>query len=195
MVKSTCPWHAGRCFFMDVTLWAQKCKFSEKILYMYICKGWPRRGGKTSMSIIEGWYNGRRVFADEGEELRRKDVLCIHCGAKMHVKLFPNETDRYHFVLQNGEVHRSVCQAYDGKKSAPVLTNISPEELIAMLSKNTEKRLGGALVTIIIRGKVDAVTAAVESGELKSKSLGKVYGKAVIARPHDEIMKFFDIEE
>lgn len=95
------------------------------------------------MSIIEGWYNGRRVFADEGEELRRKDVLCIHCGAKMHVKLFPNETDRYHFVLQNGEVHRSVCQAYDGKKSAPVLTNISPEELIAMLSKNTEKRLGG----------------------------------------------------
>ena len=99
------------------------------------------------MSIIEGWYNGRRVFADEGEELCRKDVLCIHCGAKMNLKLFPNETERYHFVLQNGEVHRSICQAicqaYDGKKSAPALTNISPEVLIAMISKKTEKCPGG----------------------------------------------------
>ena len=91
------------------------------------------------MSILEGWYNGRRVFADEGEELRRKDVLCIHCGAKMHLKLFPNETDRYHFVLQNGEVHLSVCKAYEGKKTAPALTDISPEVLIAMISKKTEK--------------------------------------------------------
>lgn len=47
------------------------------------------------MSIIEGLYNGRRVFSDEGEVLRRKDILCIHCGAKMHLKRFPNETDRF----------------------------------------------------------------------------------------------------
>lgn len=111
------------------------------------------------MSIIEGWYNGRRVFADEGEVLRGKDILCIHCGAKMHLKRFPNETDRYYFALQNGEEHRSVCQAYDGKKSAPVLTNISPEELIAMLSKNTEKRPGGGGggidITLPIGGEED----------------------------------------
>ena len=30
------------------------------------------------MSIIEGWYNGRRVFADEGEDLRRKGILHQH---------------------------------------------------------------------------------------------------------------------
>lgn len=60
---------------------------------------------------------------------------------------------------------------------------------------HSEKRLGGRLVTYIIRGKVDAVTAAVDSGEENAKVLGGIYGKAVIARPHDEIMKFFDIEE
>ena len=54
---------------------------------------------------------------------------------------------------------------------------------------HSEKRLGGRLVTFIIRGKVDAVTAAVEAGE---KSAAVI---AVIARPHDEIMKFFDYEE
>ena len=60
---------------------------------------------------------------------------------------------------------------------------------------HSEKRLGGRLVTYIIRGKVDAVTAAVDAGEENAKVLGGIYGKAVIARPHDEIMKFFDIEE
>ena len=60
---------------------------------------------------------------------------------------------------------------------------------------HSEKRLGGRLVTYIIRGKVDAVAAAVDAGEENAKVLGGIYGKAVIARPHDEIMKFFDIEE
>lgn len=60
---------------------------------------------------------------------------------------------------------------------------------------HSEKRLGGRLVTFIIRGKVDAVKAAVEAGEENAKELGEIFGKAVIARPHDEIIKFFDIEE
>ena len=60
---------------------------------------------------------------------------------------------------------------------------------------HSEKRLGGRLVTFIIRGKVDAVKAAVEAGEENAKELGEIFGKAVIARPHDEIIKFFDIED
>jgi len=60
---------------------------------------------------------------------------------------------------------------------------------------HSEKRLGGRLVTYIIRGNVAAVKAAVEAGEENAKVLGAIFGKAVIARPHDEIMKFFDIEE
>lgn len=60
---------------------------------------------------------------------------------------------------------------------------------------HSEKRLGGRLVTFIIKGNVDAVKAAVEAGEESAKALGRVFGKTVIARPHDEIIKFFDIEE
>lgn len=60
---------------------------------------------------------------------------------------------------------------------------------------HSEKRLGGRLVTFIIRGDVDAVKAAVDAGEKRAEVLGGIYGKAVIPRPHDEIIKFFDIEE
>lgn len=60
---------------------------------------------------------------------------------------------------------------------------------------HTEKRLGGRLCTIIIAGNVSAVKAAIEAGEAHAEKLGKIYGKAVISRPHDEVIKFFDTEK
>ncbi len=59
---------------------------------------------------------------------------------------------------------------------------------------HSEKRLGGALVTLIIKGSVSAVQAAVEAGAEAAQPLGKLHGKAVIANPHGEVMKFFDYE-
>lgn len=59
---------------------------------------------------------------------------------------------------------------------------------------HTEKRLGGRLVTLIIAGKVDAVTAAVEAGRARAEKLGEVFGCEVIANPHEEVVKFFDME-
>ena len=59
---------------------------------------------------------------------------------------------------------------------------------------HTEKRLGGRLVTMIVTGSVSAVKAAVEAGSECASALGKVYGCEVIPNPHDEILKFFDLE-
>ncbi len=58
-----------------------------------------------------------------------------------------------------------------------------------------EKRLGGRLVTLIVKGDVSAVRAAVEAGAAAALPLGKVHGEAVIASPHGEIMKYFDFKE
>ena len=60
---------------------------------------------------------------------------------------------------------------------------------------HTEKRLGGRLVTLVITGKVDAVTAAVEVGIKRAEVRGKVYGHNVIPRLHEEVGKFFDFTE
>lgn len=59
---------------------------------------------------------------------------------------------------------------------------------------HSEKRLGGRLVTFIVTGNVAAVKASIEAGCTASRKLGTVYGCEVIARPHGEIMKFFDVE-
>lgn len=59
---------------------------------------------------------------------------------------------------------------------------------------HTEKRLGGRLVTLVVKGSVSEVSASVANGEKAASVLGKVYGKAVIANPHREITKFFDMD-
>ena len=59
---------------------------------------------------------------------------------------------------------------------------------------HSEKRLGGRLVTLIVKGSVSSVRAAVEAGAAAAEPLGKLHGQAVIAKPHGEVMKFFDYE-
>ena len=59
---------------------------------------------------------------------------------------------------------------------------------------HTEKRLGGRLVTLIVAGEVSAVKAAVEAGVQSADVIGNIFGSAVIARPHAELTKFFDME-
>ena len=60
---------------------------------------------------------------------------------------------------------------------------------------HSEKRLGGRLVTLIVKGSVSSVKAAIEAGAKAAEPLGKLHGQAVIANPHGEIMKFFDFED
>ncbi len=50
------------------------------------------------------------------------------------------------------------------------------------------EKIGAAYVTVIVRGDVAAVTAAVEAGSKAVGSLGKLIAAHVIARPHDELV-------
>ena len=54
-----------------------------------------------------------------------------------------------------------------------------------------EKKLGGRLVTIIIRGDVSAVTQAIETAAANGIKEPAAY--AVIASPHEEIIKMMNL--
>ena len=54
-----------------------------------------------------------------------------------------------------------------------------------------ERKLGGRLVTIIVEGDVAAVTEAVETAAAKAIKTPVSY--AVIARPHEEIVKIVEL--
>jgi microcompartment protein CcmL/EutN len=56
-----------------------------------------------------------------------------------------------------------------------------------------EKKLGGRLVTIIVKGSVSSVAEAVESGKVRANQITKTVASAVIANPHEEIMKMINL--
>lgn len=59
----------------------------------------------------------------------------------------------------------------------------------------TERKLGGRLVTIVVKGELTAVKASVEAGTARAKELGSFKAANVIARPHEEILPFLHLEE
>ena len=49
-----------------------------------------------------------------------------------------------------------------------------------------KEKIGSGLVTVMVRGDVGAVKAAVDSGAAAAKRVGELYGVHVIPRPHDD---------
>ena len=48
-------------------------------------------------------------------------------------------------------------------------------------------QIGSGLVTVMVRGDVGAVKAAVDAGAAAAKRVGELYGVHVIPRPHNEV--------
>ncbi len=56
----------------------------------------------------------------------------------------------------------------------------------------TEK-IGSGLVTVMVRGDVAAVKAAVEAGSVRAEGLGELVATHVIPRPHRDIEKILPL--
>ncbi len=159
---------------------------------------------------IEGDVSAVRSAVEAGEEYAKRDnkFIVSHIIAnpaesvdKMAYLMDINK-DKFNKKLPKSflgvEVEEKTSQAFGLLEVQGLVASI--EGLDAMVKTSdvrlihTEKRLGGRLVTLVITGSVSAVKAAVENGVASASPIGKVYGQAVIPRPHSEIVKFFDID-
>jgi microcompartment protein CcmL/EutN len=55
------------------------------------------------------------------------------------------------------------------------------------------EKIGSGLVSVMVRGDVGAVKAAVEAGSSAAASLGEVIATHVIPRPHDDVEKILPL--
>ena len=55
---------------------------------------------------------------------------------------------------------------------------------VTLIGKET---IGGGLVTVMVRGDVGAVKAAVDAGAQAAKRVGELVSVHVIARPHEDV--------
>ena len=146
----------------------------------------------TAYAKSKGHYIVSHVIANPGEDVDKMAYL--------------NDINRDKFNKKMPKTFRDVETPVFAGDNAIALLEVeglvaSVDGLDAMLKAadvrlvHTEKRLGGRLVTLIVAGKVDAVTSALEHGEKAAEPLGKVYGTNIIANPHPEVLKFFDMAE
>mgnify|MGYP003604078006 CR=1 FL=1 len=52
---------------------------------------------------------------------------------------------------------------------------------------------GGGLLTVLVKGDVGSVKAAVDAGAAAAARVGELVGAHVIARPHAELLKQFGL--
>ncbi|MFA5562434.1 MAG: BMC domain-containing protein [Eubacteriales bacterium] len=55
------------------------------------------------------------------------------------------------------------------------------------------EKIGSGLVSIMVRGDVGAVKAAVEAGSAAAAALGEVVASHVIPRPHNDVEKLLPV--
>ncbi|NDD27268.1 MAG: BMC domain-containing protein [Proteobacteria bacterium] len=72
--------------------------------------------------------------------------------------------------------------------SLPALINAS-DAMVKMANVQLlgEERIGGGYVTIIVRGDVGAVTAAVEAGAEAARRVGETVSIHIIPGPHEDV--------
>ncbi len=51
--------------------------------------------------------------------------------------------------------------------------------------------IGGGFLTVLVKGDVGSVKAAVEAGAEAANRVGELVAVNVIARPHEELIKYF----
>ena len=54
-------------------------------------------------------------------------------------------------------------------------------------------QIGGGFLTVMVKGDVGSVKAAVDAGAQAASSVGELVGSHVIARPHDDLLKYFGV--
>ncbi len=60
---------------------------------------------------------------------------------------------------------------------------------VAYVQLTVQEEIGGGYVTIMVRGEVGAVQAAVDAGVAAAKRAGELVAAHVIARPHPSVEK------
>lgn len=53
--------------------------------------------------------------------------------------------------------------------------------------------IGGGYITVLVKGDVGSVKAAVEAGAAAASKVGELVSSHVMARPHSELLKYFEV--
>ena len=91
--------------------------------------------------------------------------------------------------MADEEKKETAKKAAPKKAAAPRRTARTTRAKAAEVALVGTEKIGSGLVTVMVRGDVGAVKAAVESGSAAASRLGELVATHVIPRPHTDVEK------
>ena len=91
--------------------------------------------------------------------------------------------------MADEEKKETAKKAAPKKAAAPRRTARTTKAKAAEVTLVGTEKIGSGLVTVMVRGDVGAVKAAVESGSAAASRLGELVATHVIPRPHTDVEK------
>ena len=95
-------------------------------------------------------------------------------------------------ISQNKEKRTMVQQALGMVETRGLVAAIEAADALVKAAEVTlvgTEKIGSGLVSVMVRGDVGAVKAAVESGTAAASKLGEIIATPVIPRPHTDVEK------
>jgi len=156
--------------------------------------GWESVGGGLVTAIIEGDVAAVKAATDVGASsaARVAEVASVQVIPRPH-------DDLNMFTPKKAEKKPANAKAPEGR----ALGMIETRGLVGVIEGSDamckaagvellkEIDIGGGFVTVIVRGDVGSVRAAVDAGALAAKSVGNLIASHVIPSPHDGVVEGF----
>lgn len=134
-----------------------------------------RLGGQPISNVInrpaEGAWPALESRSEYNPLIQQDVVITPHAASSQHKESVVSESPNFALGLIETQGFTAVFEAID---SACKAANV---EVVC------KEKLGGGYVTVVVKGDVAAVKAAVEAGQAKVGALGKLIAAHVIARP------------
>ena len=120
-------------------------------------------------------------------ELGGKPVVKILANPEHQIQPVINGPEEYNGLLEQNVVHHPVTDEIN-QEEEEIFNAIDQACKAANVEVVGKEKLGGGYVTVIIKGDVAAVKAAVDAGEAEVSKLGNLIAAYVIARPSTSVL-------
>ena len=137
------------------------------------CKVFADDCEKNGIKLLGYWYNGWRNVSNSKRPIEKVEDLKGLTIRIAESQVFADMMEALGMIETKGLV--GAIEAADAMVKAANVHLIGKEHV------------GGGLVTVMVRGDVGAVKAAVEAGGAAAKRVGELVSVHVIPRPHEDV--------
>jgi microcompartment protein CcmL/EutN len=157
--------------------------------------GWESVGSGLVTSVVEGDVAAVKAATDVGAAAASRvgEVVAVQVIARPHddLAMFPKAPEPTVASSSSASTDGRALGLIETQGLTAVIEGSDAMCKAAGVTLVKEIQIGGGFVTVVVRGDVGSVRAAVDAGAAAAKTVGKLVASHVIPSPHEGIFAGF----